>query len=58
MVVQVKMTTGATIHTTDGLKMTVTKRIKPPIVPVLETPTLKMDSSASLSKGGTIGSGR
>jgi beta-ring hydroxylase len=54
MGVQVEMTTGATIHTTDGLKMTVTKRIKPPIVPVLEMPTLKMDSSISLSKGDTL----
>lgn len=40
------MTTGATIHTTDGLKMTVTRRIKPPIVPTLETPALNLDSSA------------
>ncbi|KAK2658746.1 hypothetical protein Ddye_005279 [Dipteronia dyeriana] len=30
----VEMTTGATIHTTQGLKMTVTRRIKPPIMPV------------------------
>ncbi|GLT59734.1 hypothetical protein SLA2020_325350 [Shorea laevis] len=28
----VGMTTGATIHTTEGLKMTVTRRIKPPIM--------------------------
>lgn len=33
---QVEMTTGATIHTTEGLKMTVTRRIKPPIMPVLK----------------------
>ncbi|KAE8009895.1 hypothetical protein FH972_006301 [Carpinus fangiana] len=50
----VEMTTGATIHTTDGLNMTVTKRIKPPIVPVLEMPTLKMDSSVSLLKEDTL----
>lgn len=44
---EVKMTTGATIHTTEGLKMTVTRRVKPPIVPTLETSALNMDSSAS-----------
>jgi len=38
------MTTGATIHTTEGLKMTVTRRMKPPIVPALDMPVLKMDS--------------
>nr|QNN89102.1 cytochrome P450 [Azadirachta indica] len=32
----VEMTTGATIHTTEGLKMTVTRRIQPPIMPVLK----------------------
>ncbi|KAI3518134.1 hypothetical protein L1887_06552 [Cichorium endivia] len=32
----VKMTTGATIHTTEGLNMTVTRRMQPPIVPKLE----------------------
>nr|ASW34030.1 cytochrome P450 monooxygenase CYP97A [Chrysanthemum x morifolium] len=36
----VKMTTGATIHTTEGLNMTVTRRMKPPIVPTLETQSL------------------
>lgn len=30
------MTTGATIHTTEGLKMTVTRRTKPPVIPNLE----------------------
>ncbi|XP_052170119.1 protein LUTEIN DEFICIENT 5, chloroplastic [Diospyros lotus] len=40
----VKMTTGATIHTTEGLKMTVTRRMKPPIVPALDMLGLKMDS--------------
>ncbi|KAK9192741.1 hypothetical protein WN944_003434 [Citrus x changshan-huyou] len=33
---QVEMTTGATIHTTNGLRMTVTRRIKPPIMPLLK----------------------
>ncbi|KAL5208634.1 hypothetical protein ABZP36_033069 [Zizania latifolia] len=32
----VEMTTGATIHTTEGLKVTVTRRIKPPVIPNLE----------------------
>ncbi|XP_057471820.1 protein LUTEIN DEFICIENT 5, chloroplastic isoform X2 [Actinidia eriantha] len=35
---RVEMTTGATIHTTEGLKMTVTRRMKPPMVPALEMP--------------------
>ena len=30
------MTTGATIHTTKGLHMTVTRRTKPPVVPNLQ----------------------
>ncbi|KAF5454801.1 hypothetical protein F2P56_024439 [Juglans regia] len=47
----VEMTTGATIHTTAGLKMTVTRRVKPPIIPALEMPTLTMDAPISLSKG-------
>ncbi|KAM7278451.1 hypothetical protein ACFE04_005585 [Oxalis oulophora] len=34
----VEMTTGATIHTTEGLKMSVTRRKRPPIVPSLEMP--------------------
>lgn len=33
------MTTGATIHTTEGLLMTVTRRPQPPIIPKLETCT-------------------
>ncbi|KAJ0966589.1 hypothetical protein J5N97_023506 [Dioscorea zingiberensis] len=33
----VEMTTGATIHTTEGLLMTVTRRTRPPIIPKLET---------------------
>ncbi|CAM0943071.1 unnamed protein product [Alopecurus aequalis] len=32
----VEMTTGATIHTTKGLNMTVTRRTKPPVIPNLE----------------------
>ncbi|KAL5143717.1 Protein LUTEIN DEFICIENT 5, chloroplastic [Glycine soja] len=45
----VEMTTGATIHTTQGLKMTVTHRIKPPIVPSLQMSTMEVDPSISLS---------
>lgn len=41
------MTTGATIHTTDGLQMTVTRRMKPPIIPTLEMPAMVVDSSAA-----------
>ena len=40
------MTTGATIHTTSGLKMTVTRRIKPPIIPKLDMKGLDMEASA------------
>lgn len=48
---QVKMTTGATIHTTEGLKMTVTRRIKPSTVPSLKMSTvLKVDASLGDSK--------
>ncbi|KAL6002075.1 hypothetical protein ACLOJK_037523 [Asimina triloba] len=36
----VDMTTGATIHTTEGLKMTVTRRTKPPVIPRLEPTVL------------------
>ncbi|KAM0909245.1 hypothetical protein ACQ4PT_014923 [Festuca glaucescens] len=32
----VEMTTGATIHTTKGLNMTVTRRTKPPVIPNLQ----------------------
>lgn len=38
------MTTGATIHTTQGLKMTVTRRIQPPIIPNLEAKVVTFDS--------------
>lgn len=47
---QVKMTTGATIHTTEGLNMTVTRRIKPPALPALEMQMLKVDSSVNMSE--------
>ncbi|KAJ1443535.1 Cytochrome P450 [Sesbania bispinosa] len=50
----VVMTTGATIHTTQGLNMTVTHRIKPPIVPSLQMSTLEVDPSMSLSDKGEI----
>ncbi|CAL1361773.1 unnamed protein product [Linum trigynum] len=43
----VEMTTGATIHTTQGLKMTVTRRIVPPIMPTLETQLSEVDSLPS-----------
>lgn len=46
----VEMTTGATIHTTQGLKMTVTRRTKPPIIPQLDTPILKVNSSRSVTE--------
>lgn len=39
----VEMTTGATIHTTEGLKMTVTRRTMPPIIPKLEMKILTVD---------------
>ncbi|XP_010499724.1 PREDICTED: protein LUTEIN DEFICIENT 5, chloroplastic-like [Camelina sativa] len=39
----VKMTTGATIHTTEGLKLTVTRRTKPLDIP--SGPVLPMDAS-------------
>ncbi|OIT39795.1 PREDICTED: protein LUTEIN DEFICIENT 5, chloroplastic [Nicotiana attenuata] len=45
----VKMTTGATIHTTEGLNMTVTRRTRPPVVPKLEMATLEIDSSVNSS---------
>lgn len=41
---QVEMTTGATIHTTQGLKMTVTRRTQPPIIPNLEAKVVIFDS--------------
>ncbi|MCL7052304.1 hypothetical protein MKW94_027826 [Papaver nudicaule] len=47
----VEMTTGATIHTTEGLLMTVTRRTKPPIIPTLDTKiatSVKADADDSL----------
>ncbi|XVF30384.1 hypothetical protein REPUB_Repub16aG0052600 [Reevesia pubescens] len=46
----VEMTTGATIHTTQGLKMTVTRRLKPPIIPELGMQGIKMEASAIISE--------
>lgn len=51
---QIEMTTGATIHTTKGLNMTVTRRIKPPIVPTLEMPSVRGDSSLKVSDMSTV----
>ncbi|KAL8201979.1 hypothetical protein R6Q57_011126 [Mikania cordata] len=51
----VKMTTGATIHTTEGLNMTVTRRMKPPIVPTLETQNLgNMESSVTIPEADPV----
>ncbi|XVE62209.1 hypothetical protein DITRI_Ditri06bG0100300 [Diplodiscus trichospermus] len=50
----VEMTTGATIHTTEGLKMTVTRRMKPPIIPELDMQRLKMETSVGISKEDTL----
>ncbi|XP_052302426.1 protein LUTEIN DEFICIENT 5, chloroplastic isoform X2 [Populus trichocarpa] len=49
----VGMTTGATIHTTEGLKMTVTRRTRPPIMPKLEKTMFEVDESTSGPEGGT-----
>uniref|UniRef100_A0A0V0IH76 Protein LUTEIN DEFICIENT 5, chloroplastic-like n=1 Tax=Solanum chacoense TaxID=4108 RepID=A0A0V0IH76_SOLCH len=46
----VKMTTGATIHTTEGLKMTVTRRTRPPVMPKLEMATLEVDINSVSSE--------
>ncbi|CAI8613224.1 unnamed protein product [Vicia faba] len=51
----VVMTTGATIHTTQGLNMTVTRRIKPPIVPSLQMSTLEVDPSTNITDQEEIG---
>ncbi|CAN4106368.1 unnamed protein product [Withania somnifera] len=50
----VKMTTGATIHTTEGLRMTVTRRTRPPVVPKLETTTLEIDSFVKSSEVNSV----
>lgn len=52
----VKMTTGATIHTTEGLKMTVTQRTRPPVVPKLEMATFEVDSSVNSSDVNSVSS--
>lgn len=48
-IIQVEMTTGATIHTTEGLEMTVTRRTIPPIIPNLETKELTFDDNQQLN---------
>ncbi|RWR89019.1 protein LUTEIN DEFICIENT 5, chloroplastic-like protein isoform X1 [Cinnamomum micranthum f. kanehirae] len=45
----VNMTTGATIHTTEGLHMTVTRRTKPPIIPKLDMEMCQVESDASVT---------
>ena len=52
---QVKMTTGATIHTAAGLHMSVVKRMKPPIIPELDSISSNMSSNGS-SKAPQTGS--
>ena len=47
------MTTGATIHTTKGLNMTVTRRIKPPVIPNLEMKIVS-DSEGSTSSTASV----
>lgn len=52
MILKVEMTTGATIHTTNGLKMTVTRRtqLQAPIIPTLEgISVVESESTASIS---------
>ncbi|KAF6141143.1 hypothetical protein GIB67_006588 [Kingdonia uniflora] len=46
----VEMTTGATIHTTEGLKMTVTRRTKPPIIPTLQPKMSDVDIGLPVKK--------
>nr|AMJ39485.1 cytochrome P450-type monooxygenase 97A3 [Bixa orellana] len=48
----VGMTTGATIHTTEGLHMTFTRRIKPPtsVMPTLDLPGIQVQPSVSIAK--------
>ncbi|CAN0830358.1 Protein LUTEIN DEFICIENT 5, chloroplastic, partial [Linum grandiflorum] len=53
----VEMTTGATIHTTKGLNMTVTRRIVPPIMPNLDTQLPDVDSSTTSSSSSVYVSG-
>lgn len=45
----VGMTTGATIHTTAGLNMTVTHRLRPPVIPVMgESTVTTIDENGSI----------
>ncbi|KAI0489334.1 hypothetical protein KFK09_029176 [Dendrobium nobile] len=44
----VEMTTGATIHTTEGLKMTVTRRYRPPVIPSLEKKVIQINGEQPL----------
>ncbi|XP_077226862.1 cytochrome P450, family 97, subfamily A, polypeptide 3 [Tasmannia lanceolata] len=50
----VDMTTGATIHTTEGLKMTVTHRTKPPVIPRLEMKMLSVDGDEAMESCPTV----
>lgn len=52
------MTTGATIHTTEGLNMTVTRRTRPPVMPKLEMATLEVDSSVNSSDVNSVSNQR
>ncbi|KAI5059524.1 hypothetical protein GOP47_0025843 [Adiantum capillus-veneris] len=49
----VGMTTGATIHTTAGLNMTVTHRIRPPVIPVIGESTI-----TTIEENGSVKSSR
>ncbi|GAB2218540.1 hypothetical protein Droror1_Dr00001767 [Drosera rotundifolia] len=49
----VRMTTGATIHTTAGLNMTVTRRTKTPIIPSLGIPVVEVDSDGNTPEAGS-----
>ncbi|XP_042446345.1 protein LUTEIN DEFICIENT 5, chloroplastic-like [Zingiber officinale] len=44
----VEMTTGAMIHTTEGLEMTDTRRTIPPVIPNLETKELTFNGNQQL----------
>lgn len=47
------MTTGATIHTTKGLNMTVTRRRRPPTIPTSES-TVQEGSSLNIPEVKTV----
>ncbi|XVF56481.1 hypothetical protein PTKIN_Ptkin06aG0124500 [Pterospermum kingtungense] len=51
----VEMITGATIHTTKGLKMTVTRRMMPPIIPELDIQGLNVETSSRISEEAQLG---